>query len=127
MALDQAGSTTQRSTMAISNAIVHLHREHKGRGATTARTIMQRNFVVTFLNDIYTQGERTLIDGGERDQVLQTRLAFQRVMKDKFVAAVEEATGRKVIAFLSQVHFDPDLSAEIFVLEPESGDAVPEA
>jgi hypothetical protein len=36
-------------------------------------------------------------------------------------------TGRKVVAFLSQVHFDPDISAEIFVLEPEAADAAPEA
>ena len=35
-------------------------------------------------------------------------------------------TGRKVIAFLSQVHFDPDLSQETFVLEPEGEDAAPE-
>jgi hypothetical protein len=26
--------------------------------------------------------------------------------------------GRKVIAFMSQVCFDPDMAAEIFVLEP---------
>jgi hypothetical protein len=26
--------------------------------------------------------------------------------------------GRKVVAFMSQVHFNPDLAAEIFVLEP---------
>jgi len=27
--------------------------------------------------------------------------------------------GRKVIAFMSQVCFDPDMAAEIFVLEPD--------
>lgn len=34
---------------------------------------------------------------------------------------------RKVIAFLSQVHFDPGLSQETFALEPQAGDAAPEA
>jgi hypothetical protein len=47
-------------------------------------------------------------------------------MEDKFVAAVEEVMGRKVIAFLSQVHFDPDISQETFVLEPEAGDRASE-
>jgi hypothetical protein len=47
-------------------------------------------------------------------------------MEDKFTEAVEEATGRKVIAFLSQVHFNPDISQETFVLEPQVGDAAPE-
>jgi hypothetical protein len=38
-------------------------------------------------------------------------------MKVPFVEAVESATGRKVHAFLSQNHIDPDLACEIFVLE----------
>ena len=115
-----------RRALAISNAIGRLHHEYYGRGPDRARTIIQRNYVITFLDDIYTQVERTLIEAGEREQVKQTRLAFQRAMEEKFVAAVEELTGRKVIAFLSQVHFDPDLSQETFVLEPEAGDAAPE-
>ena len=41
-------------------------------------------------------------------------------MEGRFTAAVEEATGRKVVAFLSQVHFAPDISAEVFVLQPEA-------
>jgi uncharacterized protein YbcI len=40
-------------------------------------------------------------------------------MRERFSAAIEEISGRKVIAFMSQVHFDPDLAAEVFVLEPE--------
>ena len=47
-------------------------------------------------------------------------------MRERFVAAVEEIVGRKVIAFMSQVHFDPDMAAEIFVLEPRVGDRAPE-
>jgi hypothetical protein len=47
-------------------------------------------------------------------------------MEDKFSAAVEEIMGRKVIAFLSQVHFGPDLSQETFVLEPKAEDVAPE-
>jgi outer membrane lipoprotein-sorting protein len=47
-------------------------------------------------------------------------------MEEKFVGVVEEVKGRKVIAFLSQVHFNPDISQETFVLEPQAGDAAPE-
>jgi hypothetical protein len=31
--------------------------------------------------------------------------------------------GRTVVAFMSQVHFDPDMAAEIFVLEPAKANA----
>jgi hypothetical protein len=45
----------------------------------------------------------------------------------KFKEAVEAATGRAVIAFMSQVTFDPDMAAEVFVLEPEAEDRAPES
>jgi uncharacterized protein YbcI len=127
MAPDRGAPTSDgHRALAISNAITRLHREHYGRGATTARTIIQRNYVVTFLDDVYTPIERTLIEAGKHETVRATRLAFQDAMESKFVDAVEEVMGRKVIAFLSQVHFDPDISQETFILEPQAGDAAPE-
>ena len=119
-------SSDGHRALAISNAITRLHREHYGRGANSARTIIQRNYVITFLEDLYTPIERTLIESGQEETVRTTRLAFQKAMEEKFVAAVEEVMGRKVIAFLSQVHFDPDISQETFILEPQAGDAAPE-
>lgn len=116
-----------RQLSAISNGITRLHRDHYGRGATTVRTIMQRNYVVCFLEDIYTPIERTLIDAGRADAVRETRTIFQDTMKPQFVQIVEGALGRNVRAFMSQVCFGPDMSAEIFVLEPEGDDAAPEA
>jgi uncharacterized protein YbcI len=115
-----------RQAASISNAITRLHRDHYGRGATTTRTIIQRNYVVCFLEDIYTPVERTLIEAGRSEPVKKTRNIFQDAMGPKFREAVEEATGRTVIAFMSQVHFDPDMAAEIFVLEPQAEDRAPE-
>jgi len=43
-------------------------------------------------------------------------------MRAKFVDAVEDLAGRKVVGFLSQVHVDPDLAVETFILEaPTAG------
>ena len=106
-----------RQAIAVGNAISRLHREHYGRGATTTRTVYQRNHLVAFLEDIYTPVERTLLDAGRQDDVKHTRQVFQVAMRERFSDAVSEITGRKVIAFMSQVHFDPDMAAEIFVLE----------
>ena len=104
---------------AVSNAISGLHRSHYGRGATRTRTVMGSDYVICFLEDVYTPVERTLIDAGRFDTVRATRNAFQDTMREKFSAAVEEAVGRKVIGFLSQVHVAPDLSIETFILEPD--------
>ena len=87
------------------------------------RTVINRDHVVAFLNDIYTPVERTLIDAGSQETVKETRQAFQMAMRAMFSEAVEEIMGRKVVAFMSQVHFDPDMAAEIFVLEPAKTDA----
>jgi uncharacterized protein YbcI len=103
----------------ISNALSGLHREYYGRGASRTRTVMGADYVITFLEDIYTAVERTLIDSGRFDAVQHMRHAFQDVMREKFTAAVAQATGRKVVGFLSQVHVDPDLSVETFILEHE--------
>ena len=107
--------------LAIANAINHLHREHYGRGAASARTVTGRDQVVVFLEDIYTTIERTLIDNGHFDQVRATRHTFQKAMSSAFSEAVEAITGRRVVAFMSEVHHDPDVAAEIFILErPEA-------
>ena len=78
------------------------------------------------LEDIYTPGQADAAQGGETEAVRQTRLAFQRTMESRFVAAVEEILGRKVRAFLSQVSLEPDISVEVFVLERDSADPAPE-
>jgi uncharacterized protein YbcI len=114
---DDAADRNRRAST-ISTAITRLHRDHYGRGATTARTIIHRDYVVTFLDDLFTPIEHTLIDAGREDTVRETRHIFQQAMRQAFVAVVEETMGRKVVAFMSQVHFAPDMAAEIFVLEP---------
>jgi hypothetical protein len=51
------------------------------------------------------------------------RRSFQSAMEGRFRAGVEKATGRKVIAYLTQTHTDPDLAVELFVLDGRSPDA----
>jgi uncharacterized protein YbcI len=111
-----SGRTGSPATL-ISNAMSRFHRDFYGRGPDTVRTVVGRDHVITFLEGTHTPVERTLLDAGEAEAVIETRLAFQRAMKSKFVECIEEVTGRKVRAFLSQVSIDPDISAEIFVLE----------
>jgi len=114
------GPERGRLAAAISNAILGIHRQYYGRGASRARTVMGADYIICFLEDIYTPVERTLIEAGRFPAVKETRSAFQDTMEDKFSASVEELSGRKVIGFLSQVHVDPDLAVETFILEPSS-------
>ena len=40
-------------------------------------------------------------------------------MQAEFNGAVEQLTGRSVVAFISGNHVDPDMAAEVFVLDAE--------
>ena len=117
-----SGLERGRIAAAISNAIVGLHRDFYGRGASRARTVVHSDYIICFLEDIYTPVERTLIEADRFDAVEQTRAAFQATMRERFSDAVETIVGRKVIGFLSQVHVNPDLAVETFILEPNSED-----
>jgi uncharacterized protein YbcI len=101
----------------ISREIVKLHAELFGRGPTKAKTYVQRDYVLCILEDVFTPAERTLVKAGHKDQVYATRAAFQEALKTTFVGTVEEATGVKVRAFISQISTDPEVSAELFLLE----------
>jgi uncharacterized protein YbcI len=116
--VDGAGERGKQAA-AISNAIVGIHRQYFGRGASRARTVMGADYVICFLEDIYTPVERTLIEAGRFPAVQETRSAFQDTMREKFSDAVEQVVGRKVVGFLSQVHVDPDLAVETFILESD--------
>jgi uncharacterized protein YbcI len=103
----------------ISTGAVRLLHEFTGRGAVKARTVIHDDMVVILLAEILLKAERSLIADGKEDQVLDLRREFQDTMKESLVGLVEEKTGRKVIAFMSANHLEPDLAAEVFILEPE--------
>jgi uncharacterized protein YbcI len=108
---------------AISNRTVRLLNEYTGRGPTKARTYINDDLVSVVLQDTLTKGERSLVNDGESELVLETRKAFQRTMRNELVSIVEDVLGRRVIAFLSDNHLEPDVAIESFVLAPEEGPA----
>ena len=109
-------------TVAISNAIVQIVRDFTGRGPVKARTEISDHLVTCVLGDGLTAGERTLVEHGKGSHVLKTREEFQDAMGNDLIAAVEGITDRKVLAYMSTNHLDPDLGIEAFVLETPAGE-----
>ena len=101
---------------AISNLVVRLMSEYTGRGPTKARTHIADNVVTVVLQDTLTKGERSLVADGLQDHVLATRKAFQGTMRHDLIGGVEDILGRRVAAFFSDNHIDPDMAVEVFVL-----------
>ena len=108
---------------AISQAIVRIHAEHYGKGATQAKTYAWDNLVVTVLRDVLTTAERTLVAVDRTDTVRDVRATFQHTMEQTFRSAIERLTGRRVHSFMSQVDPANGLGVEVFVLEPVEGGA----
>jgi len=110
-------SSRGEQAASISNLVVKLTSEYTGRGPTKARTHIDDDLVVVILRETLTKGERILVRDGKEDVVRSTRFAFQQTMKDELVAGVEQVLVRKVLAFMSANHMEPDVAAEIFLLE----------
>jgi uncharacterized protein YbcI len=102
----------------VTRDLVRLHHEYYGKGPTKARSYMVNDTLISFLKGGFTTVETTLIDEGKADTVHEMRRSFQIAMEDRFRSVVEDATGRNVIAYMSQIHTDPDMAVELFVLEP---------
>jgi len=113
-------TTLGRVRSVISTEMTRLHREYYGRGPTKARTYIQDDLVAVVLEETFTRAERTLVDRGEIDAIQQIRRRFQQQMSEEFTSLVEQATGRKVRAFLSETNLEADVAVEIFLLAPDS-------
>jgi uncharacterized protein YbcI len=106
----------------ISREIVRLQAEYYGKGPTKARTYMLDDLVVVVLEESFTRAEKTLAERGEREAIQHIRRRFQQQMADSFISIVEQATGRKVRAFLSETDIGQDVSVETFLLADERTD-----
>jgi len=107
---------------AISDAMVRLLSRYTGRGATSSRTMLGNDLIVCVMGDTLTKGERSLVEHGKREAVLEIRKAFQESMAKDAIEVVQDLSGRQVTAFMSNNNIDPDLAVEIFILKPLAGE-----
>ena len=98
--------------------MVALLKEFYGQGPSRTKSYFQDDLVVCLLRGGFSRVEQSLFDGGRGDAVIQQRMEFQELMRDRFVGVIEDATGRKVIGFMSGNQQSPDLMCEVFILAP---------
>ncbi len=102
----------------ISTSIVGILREHYGRGPMKAKTYALDDIIVVVMRGSgFTPLEQTIMDSGQPGRVVAMREEFQHVMAERYRDTIEDLTGRKVIAFLSQAHVDPDITVEMFFVD----------
>jgi uncharacterized protein YbcI len=105
----------------VTSAMVRISKEQFGRGPENARTYYAGpDVLICVLSDTLTPVERSMRAMGEQQRLRDIRMMFQYAAEDKFRAAVEQATDRRVVSFMSAVDVDNDLASEIFLLEPRT-------
>jgi uncharacterized protein YbcI len=116
-ALPTAGEVTDE----IADSLHRIYEESYGRGAEHAKAAVMGDFIIVVLDGLELMpNEELLIRSGQRDAVSQVRHQYEGAIQDTFRAAVERATGRKVIGFESTTSIEePRFMVEVFKLEPE--------
>ena len=119
-----ATAVTDRSPMLeISNAMVRLYKEAFGRGPTKARAqFAGPDTLVVILESSLTVPERNLVAMGEHQRLREARLFFQYALEDQFREIVEQALGRRTVAFVSGIDTQRDVAMEVFTLESAPGE-----
>jgi uncharacterized protein YbcI len=103
--------------VAVSAAMSALHERYHGRAPVSAKSqMMGDDLLACVLGGVYSEVEKTMIELERTAIVQETRSAFQSAMQQKFIAEVEQLSGRRVLAFISNQHVGPDLEIELFVL-----------
>ena len=108
---------------AVTEAMVGFHRHYHHREPVTAKTLLLGDdLLACVLGGVYTDVEKTMIEIQRGTIVQETRNAFQSAMQDKFIQVVQELSGRRVLAFISNHHVGPDIEIELFFLVPTDAD-----
>ena len=103
----------------LAEELRRIHIESYGKGAGTARVHYLEDTVITLLDDLeLLPNEEFLIGAGKGDAVIEVRSRYQQAIETTFRAAVERATGRRVISFVSATQLAPNWAIEIFRLAP---------
>jgi uncharacterized protein YbcI len=103
---------------AISDGMIALLKEFYGRGPSRAKSYYEDDLVVCLLRGGFSRVEQTLLEGGRGSSVIRQRMEFQELMRERFEAVIAEATGRRVIGFMSGNQQSPDIMCEVFILAP---------
>src|ERR1700694_4840376 len=74
---------------AISDGMVALLKEFYGRGPTRTKSYYEDDLVVCVLRGGFSRVEQTLLEGGRGSAVIQQRMEFQEVMRERFAKVIE--------------------------------------
>ena len=115
--MPEGETTTNQAEEQLAADLLRIHEESYGKGAGSSRAYILDDLVICMLDELeLLPNEEFMIDAGRGDAVVEMRMRYQHAIEASFRAAVERATGRRVISFASQTKLDPHYAVETFRL-----------
>jgi uncharacterized protein YbcI len=101
----------------LSTEMVKLQKQYWGKGPDSAKAYVMDDLLLIVMRGGMTVAEKSMLQADRPDSVRATRQEFENLMAERLTGMVEDVTGRKVLTYQSQILFDPDLVAELFVFD----------
>jgi uncharacterized protein YbcI len=108
----------------LSDEMVRAKKQFFGKGPEQAKSYMLDDVLIVVMRGGLTTAEQTMLRFGRQNMVRQFRQLFENEMTEVLTRRVEEATGRTVVNYQSQIMFDPDIIVEMFVFGQPRRDGI---
>ncbi|MGH3338882.1 MAG: Na-translocating system protein MpsC family protein [Propionibacteriaceae bacterium] len=115
---EERGTIDGQAAMAICNAITGALKRNSGKGPTKVKAYGTREHVAVIVQDMLTTLERTLVQEGHEQLVGEARQALIGRVAKECRATIEQATGRRVVGWQTEVNPSADRSFTLIQLQP---------
>ena len=113
-----ANTTDGPAAMAICNAITGALKRSSGKGPTKVKAHSTHDHVAVVVQDMLTTLERTLLQDGHEQLVAEARQVLTARVATECRATIEQATGRRVVGWQTEVNPSADRAFTLIQLQP---------
>jgi uncharacterized protein YbcI len=115
---DRNTTTGGPTAMAICNAITRALKHSCGKGPTKVKAYTMHDRVAVVVEDMLTTLERTLVQNGHEQLVSEARQVLVGRAAEECRATIEQATGRRVVGWRTEVNPSADSAFTLVQLQP---------
>jgi uncharacterized protein YbcI len=105
----------------IANEMATQQKREFGKGPQSTHAYLFADLLQVVMRDCLTTAEHTMLSMGEDVAVRSFRQTYQDHMATTLRERIEDATGRRVINFMSQIMFNPDIVIQTYVFDRSDG------
>src|SRR4051794_3819481 len=102
----------------ICNAITRALKRSYGKGPTKVRAYGTHDHVAVIVQDMLTTLERTLVQDGHEQLVSEARQVLTGRVANDCRSTIEQATGRRVVGWQTEVNPSADRAFTLIQLQP---------